>query len=306
MTDEIAPLPELATATPEVAAQPEVETETPSSDIEEVVLPKDVGEEEENLEPVPELEYVTVERNGKTFQVPKELEGEFFMQADYTKKTQTVAERAKALDEREQQLTKQAEVSEAELDARAVLKGVSAELAEYQKLTAADWQAHLQNDPYGTQQHRLRYEALRDQKAELEGTIRTAETQRTEKTQQEFAKRVQETLEAASTIIPGITAETRGPAIDKLVSFANSEGIPEQVLKDNWSPVLLKLLHKAHIGAQAIAKQSAPKPALKQPIAPLATVKSGSSPEVSRSLSDLADSNDMSAYIAARKAGKTR
>ena len=100
MTDEIAPLPELATATPEVAAQPEVETETPSSDIEEVVLPKDVGEEEENLEPVPELEYVTVERNGKTFQVPKELEGEFFMQADYTKKTQTVAERAKALDER--------------------------------------------------------------------------------------------------------------------------------------------------------------------------------------------------------------
>lgn len=306
MTDEIAPLPELATATPEVAAQPEVETETNSSDIEEVVLPKDVGEEEENLEPVPELEYVTVERNGKTFQVPKELEGEFFMQADYTKKTQTVAERAKALDEREQQLTKQAEVSEAELDARAVLKGVASELAEYQKLTAADWQAHLQNDPYGTQQHRLRYEALRDQKAELEGTIRTAETQRTEKTQQEFAKRVQETLEAASTIIPGITAETRGPAIDKLVSFANSEGIPEQVLKDNWSPVLLKLLHKAHIGAQAIAKQSAPKPVAKQPIAPLATVKSGSSPEVSRSLSDLADSNDMSAYIAARKAGKTR
>lgn len=306
MTDEIAPLPELETATPEVAAQPEVETETPSSDIEEVVLPKDVGEEEDNLEPVPELEYVTVERNGKTFQVPKELEGEFFMQADYTKKTQTVAERAKALDEREQQLTKQAEVSEAELDARAVLKGVASELAEYQKLTAADWQAHLQNDPYGTQQHRLRYEALRDQKAELEGTIRTAETQRTEKAQQDFAKRVQETLEAASTIIPGITAETRGPAIDKLVSFANSEGIPEQVLKDNWSPQLLKLLHKAHIGAQAIAKQSAPKPAPKQPIAPLATVKSGSSPEVSRSLAAMADSNDMSAYIAARKAGKTR
>ena len=305
MPDEIAPLPELETATPEVVVEPEVETEAPSSDIEEVVRPEDV-DPEDNLEPVAELEYVTVERNGKKFQVPKELEGEFFMQADYTKKTQTVADRAKALDEREQQLTKQAEVSEAELDARAVLKGVASELAEYQKLTAADWQAHLQNDPYGTQQHRLRYEALRDQKAELEGTIRTAETQRTEKTQQDFAKRVQETLEAASTIIPGITAETRGPAIDKLVSFANSEGIPEQVLKDNWSPQLLKLLHKAHIGAQAIAKQSAPKPALKQPIAPLATVKSGSSPEVSRSLAALADSNDMSAYIAARKAGKTR
>jgi len=305
MPDEIAPLPELETATLEVVVEPEVETEAPSSDIEEVVRPEDV-DPEDNLEPVAELEYVTVERNGKTFQVPKELEGEFFMQADYTKKTQTVAERAKALDEREQQLVKQAEVSEAELDARAVLKGVASELAEYQKLTAADWQAHLQNDPYGTQQHRLRYEALRDQKAELEGTIRTAETQRTEKSQQDFAKRVQETLEAASTIIPGITAETRGPAIDKLVNFANSEGIPEQVLKDNWSPMLLKLLHKASIGAQAIAKQSAPKPVLKQPIAPLATVKSGSSPEVSKSLADLADSNDMSAYIAARKAGKTR
>ena len=305
MPDEIAPLPELETATPEVVVEPEVETEAPSSDIEEVVRPEDV-DPEDNLEPVAELEYVTVERNGKSFQVPKELEGEFFMQADYTKKTQTVAERAKALDEREQQLVKQAEVGEAELDARATLQNVAAELAEYQKLTQADWDYHEDRDPLGVRKHERRMEFLKNQKAELEGTIRTAETQRTEKTQQDFAKRVQETLEAASTIIPGITAETRGPAIDKLVSFANSEGIPEQVLKDNWSPQLLKLLHKAHIGAQAIAKQSAPKPAPKQPIAPLATVKSGSSPEVSRSLAALADSNDMSAYIAARKAGKTR
>jgi hypothetical protein len=306
MADEVAPLPELETPTiAEAALEPEVSTPTEPDTQEDG--PKDVGvEDNENLEPVAEIEYVTLERNGKSYQVPKELEGEFLMQGDYTKKTQTVAERAKALDEREQQLAKQAEVSEAELDARATLRGVAAELAEYQKLTPADWQAHMQNDPLGTSQHRMRYEALRDQKAELEGTIRTAETQRTEKSQQDFAKRVQETLEAASTIIPGITAETRGPAIDKLVNFANSEGIPEQVLKDNWSPMLLKLLHKASIGAQAIAKQSAPKPVLKQPIAPLATVKSGSSPEVSKSLADLADSNDMSAYIAARKAGKTR
>jgi len=306
MADEVAPLPELETPTiAEAALEPEVVT--PTDDEAKDDGPKDVGvEDDENLEPVAEIEYVTLERNGKSYQVPKELEGEFLMQGDYTKKTQTVAERAKALDEREQQLAKQAEVSEAELDARATLRSVAAELAEYQKLTQADWDYHENQDPLGVRKHERRMAFLQQQKAELEGTIRTAETQRTEKSQQDFAKRVQETLEAASTIIPGITAETRGPAIDKLVNFANSEGIPEQVLKDNWSPMLLKLLHKASIGAQAIAKQSAPKPVLKQPIAPLATVKSGSSPEVSKSLADLADSNDMSAYIAARKAGKTR
>lgn len=290
---------------------PAIEQEAESVEAPETILPpgvagQDVEEEGSGETEVPELEYITVERNGKVFSVPKELEGEFLMQSDYTKKTQSVAERLKALDDREASITKQAEASEAELDARATLRSVAAELAEYQKLSPADWQAHMQTDPLGTQQHRLRYDALRDQKAELEGTISKAQAERTDKAQQGFAKRIQETLDAALTIIPGITTETRAPAIDRLVNFAQSEGIPEQALKDNWSPALLKLLHQAHIGSLAIAKQSAPKPAPTPAATPLQTVRSATSPQPSRSLADLAKGDDMEAYAAARKAGRTR
>lgn len=310
MADEqepIAPLPELDT--PAIEETAEVETDT---EVEEQELPVDTAssdEAESDLDDGGEqepIEFVTIERNGKQFQVPKELEGEFLMQSDYTKKTQETSKRAKELEEREASLAKQSEATEAELDARATLRSVAAELAEYQKLTPSDWQTHMQNDPLGTQQHRMRYEALRDQKAELEGTISTAQTERTEKAQQDLAKRVQETLDAATTIIPGVTRDTVGPVIDKLVNFAQSEGITDQALRANWSPVLLSLLHKAHVGSLAIAKQTAPKPAPKPTPAPLQTVRSATSPQASRSLADIAKSDDMEAYAAARAAGKRR
>lgn len=303
--ESIAPLPELDT--PAIAATAEVETETQELPVD--TDPGDTeaeGDEDEGGEAAAEPEYVTLERNGKQYQVPKELEGEFLMQGDYTKKTQTVAEKAKELEAREQQLTQQSVATEAELDARATLKGVSARLAEYAKLTASDWQHHMQTDPLGTQQARMEYDDLKAQKAELEGVVNKAGTERTEKAQQDLAKRVQETLEAASKVIPGLTPETRAATIDKLVSFATSEGIPEQVLKANWSPTLLALLHKAHIGAQAIAKQAAPKTPVKDPVTPLVTVKAGSSPTASKSLSDLANSDDMEAYAAARASGRKR
>lgn len=311
MADEDLAIAQPAVETPSEQTEPVETTNTPE-------LPKDileVGEEDSEQSGTdsddggaptePEMATI-IGDDGLEYQVPKSLEGMFLKNKDYTTKTQTVAEKAKELEIREQQITQQAEATEAELDARATLKGVTSRLAEYAKLTAADWQHHMQTDPLTTQQARMEYEDLKAQKAELEGVVNTASNQRTEKAQQDLAKRVQETLEAAPAVIPGLTAETRGPMIDKLVAFATSEGIPEQVLKANWSPVLLGLLHKAHIGQQAIAKQAAPKPTPKPLVTPLVTVKTGSSPTAAKSLTDLADAGDMEAYAAARKGGKTR
>jgi hypothetical protein len=265
--------------------------------------PDDNGDGGEPTEP--EMATI-VGDDGIEYQVPKSLEGMFLKNKDYTTKTQTVAEKAKELEAREAAITQQAEATEAELDARATLKGVKAQIAEYEKLTPEDWNAHELKDPIGTRQHERLFQHLKNQQAELEGTISKADGERTEKAQQDLAKRVQETIEAAPKIIPGLTPETRAATIDKLVAFATSEGIPEQVLKANWSPTLLGLLHKAHIGSQAIAKQSAPKPAATAVIAPLATVKAAASPTTSKSVADLAKGDDMEAYAAARRAGKGR
>lgn len=293
--------------------EPIVPAELPTAAIEPTVEPKEIPEtilepgEEAEAEPESgdgqdggETEYVVLERNGKQYQIPKELEGEFLMQGDYTKKTQTVAERARELDARAAEIDQQAMATDEELDARATLKSVNAQLAEYAKLTPTDWQHHLQQDPMGVQQARLHLDQLKDQKVELEGKINEAQTKRTEKAKQDLANRVQETNSFAQKEIPGWKPELT----DTLVKFALDNGVPEDALKANWSPIFYKLLHQAHIGSQAIAQQAAPRSPPKPPVTPLATVRAASNPTVSKPLSDIAKSDDMEAYAAARRAGK--
>ena len=286
--------------TPAIPEVEETEVETP------VDLQQPEGQETDEDQPeddgLDELDF-----GFKKYRVPKELKTAVEeWRSSTTKKEQSVAEQTRAL---EASRLKQAEASDAELDARAELKGIKGQLAEYAKLSANDWAYHMQNDPLGTQQARMQYDMLRERQAQLEGVVSSATKERTEAAQQALAKRVQETFAEATKIIPGTTAETVNKSIEELVQFAHSEGIPEQVLQDNWSPQLLKLLHRARVGTLAMQKQAtaAPKPANQQPtLAPLEKVAGKSTPAASKSLRDIAGSGDMEAYVAARKAGKGR
>jgi hypothetical protein len=78
------------------------------------------GEEAEELE--------TVDYDGKQYQVPKALKAGIMMQADYTRKTQEVAEQRRELESRSQQIAQQAQASEEELTARATLIGINQSL----------------------------------------------------------------------------------------------------------------------------------------------------------------------------------
>jgi hypothetical protein len=249
-------------------------------------------------------DFVTVERNGKTYQIPRDLEGELLMQSDYTKKTQTVAEKAKALESRETEINRLAEATEAELDARAQLRGIDSEIERFKTFDFAAFQQARQTDPMGADEAWAYKQHLANQKAELEGVIGKTRSERTEKAQQDLAKRVQETTAFAQKEIPGFKPELT----DTLVKFAIDNGVPEDVLKANWSPVFYKLLHRAHLGDQAMKRQAAapkaPPPAA--PIAPLQTVTAKSQPAAKLSLAELAKQGRMEEYAAARKAGRVR
>jgi len=254
------------------------------------------GEAGELADPAPE--YVTLERNGRQYQVPKELEGEFLMQSDYTKKTQTVAQQVKELADREQRITEQSKASEDELRSRASLIDLDEKLQAYADV---DWLAFVQQDPAAAQQHKTYFDQLSQQKAAASSRLTELQTKRTQEAQQSYAKRVEETRTFAQTKIPGWS-----PEIDaQIQQFAAKEGVPEDFIRSNLSPVLYKVLHRAWIGEQALSKQATaarPIPTLK----PLSTVKGGSGPASSRALSDLAKSDDATAYIEARKAGRVR
>lgn len=291
-----------------IALAPELETpaiETPEAEAPEVEKPETVElpQPEEVEEPqeteAPEIEYVSVERNGKTYQVPKELEGEFMMQADYTRKRQADAEKAKAT---EAELASKMAATEAELDARADLRAVNKALEEYAKLTPEDWAAHVRTNPQATQEAQLRWQMLKDQKAELEDKLSKAQSERAEQSQQSLAKRIQETLEYGKTNSTGWKPD----AIPALVEFAESMGIPEDAIKANWSPTFADLLHLAKTGKQLLSKP-APTPKAPTPApAPLERVTGKSTPAAAKSLKDIASGDDMEAYAKARQAGRVR
>lgn len=295
---------ELATPVPEAEIQP-IETEAKDKPTElPPPEPVDNGDGLDEIDEQPPDEYVTVERKGKTYQVPKELEGELLMNADYTKKTMATAEREKALDSRDAEISKRSEATEAELDARAQLKGINAEIERFKAFDFAAYQQAHQTDPMGADEAWNYKLHLANQKAELDGVISKTQTERSEKSAADLAKRVQETTAFAQREIPGFKPELT----DKLVKLAIDTGVPEDTLKANWSPTFYKLLHLAHLGKETLTRQAAapkaPPPAA--PIAPLETVTAKAQPAARVSLADLAKAGRMEEYAAARKAGRVR
>lgn len=256
------------------------------------------GEGEGNAEET-EIEFSTIEIDGKEYQVPKELEGAFLKNKDYTQKSQANAERTRALEAKEAEIEERAKATEEELDMRATLRSVDAQIAEYAKLTKADWDAHQLQDPMGTEQHWRAFQMLKDQKAELSEQLSTKQNERTQAAQQDLAKRVEQTNAFAKENIKGWNPQLT----DTLVKYAVDTGIPESVLKQQWSPTLYKLLHRAWVGERALSKQIAalPKPQTTN-VKPSVTVTGKSNPGAKKSLADM----DMDEYVAARKSGRVR
>lgn len=185
--------------------------------------PKDPAEDDDHVE---------VDRNGVKYRVPKALHGELLMQADYTRKTTELAERARSFETERTTWESQREQSRAALPAEhakvAVLESqlsrIDAALdPKGDGLGGVDWQAYrtqvinlAPDDPDRIKYDQLRaqYMALRDSRIDLGDQVKAAkddlqtkdaarlETQR-QADEAEHAKRVEDTGKALVASIPG-------------------------------------------------------------------------------------------------------
>jgi len=290
--------PETAPAT-EAVTTPET---TVADEPQRIPGPEEVIPEGAELEPVDDFD--DYEYDGKTLKVPKPLKEKLSrldsMDKDYTTKSQSNADLRKTLETREAQIEERLKATDEELNVRSQLRFVDAELERFKDFGWPQYQEALRVDPLGAQEAWAYAQNLRDQKAGLSEQLKQAETKRSEVAQQDFAKRVQETLSQATKIIPGSTPETVGKAIAELADWAHSRGIPEQALKSNWSPQLLDLLYHAKVGHGLLTKQAtAPKPAQTVVPQPLKMVGGGKPAATSGDLATL----DMEGYVAARRKG---
>jgi len=237
----------------EGSQDPDVETEGEEK-------PEDDGQDD------PWKGYVEVEIDGKMYRVPEEVKDGYLRTGDYTRKTQEAAEMRRALESQKAEIEKMREVSSEELQARSAKMGIESQLQQYEN---ADWSAEYEKDPFGTQQHFMRFQQMKDAQAKIDQLIDHAQKTRTETAERDYANRVQETKKFAQANLKGWT-----PELDtKLETFVVKElGFSHDELKPLMNPKVYKALYLAHLGQQTLSKQSAPLKPSAPPPKPLTTV----------------------------------
>ena len=241
--------------------------------------PVDAPLDGEVLEPeeLEEFEY----EPGKKHRAPKAVKDGWLRQADYTRKTQEVAEHRKALETERQSFSQQAEGMQRHIETVADLRALDRQLKEYENV---DWERAWRENPVEAGAAQSRLQAMERQRQTLVGTIQQGEQARTREAQQATAKRIEETRQSAQKIkgwSPQLDAEITNHAIQEL-------GFTAEELQAALSPKTYRLLHLAWLGSKKSAPQPAASPA--QPaeaIAPLTTVsRAGSNPPRKWNLTD--------------------
>lgn len=183
-----------------------------------------------------------VELDDLKLKVPKDqaqkLKDAFLRQADYTRKTQEVAEMRKAV-EAERQTLHQA--SDAEISALAQVRAIDQSLTQFQNI---DWRTWESQDPFAAQTGWREFQQLKDARQQTAGQYSQLVQQRTLQQQHENAKRMDEGRAQLAREIKGWgpeLAESLLGTAQKQYGFQRAEA--EESISD---PRLMKVLHDAH------------------------------------------------------------
>lgn len=233
------------TAPESEADEPEDQEVTDAEEGDELSEGEEEGEGDEQ-EAEPELE--EIEYEGKTFRVPPELKKGLMLNADYTRKTQEVADQRKALESDRQALVQQAQAQQQNIRDYAQIEALTQRIAEYDKI---DWQSLNSQDPVKAQSLWIQLGQLKDQRATLATTLHQKEQERTLTAQREAARRNEEGQAVLRKEIPNW-----GPELaSKLKDFAVSNGFTAQEVEQVVDPRTVKILNLAYVGAQLAEKQ---------------------------------------------------
>lgn len=240
------------------------------SDVEEVTGEEGEGEDGEQQPVEPEL--IDVEYEGKVHKLPPELKDALLRTADYTRKTQEVAELRKATEARQAEVDKAYQTSQEVIEARAIVHNIDTQLKQYE---GVNWSQLEQEDPMAAMSHWRQYQQLQQQRGQVAEYLTKTTNDLSEKVAQETDKRLRETRAFAEKEIPGWT-----PDVDvKIVGFAEKElGFTREQLRNSISPAVYKTLHLAMIGAEAIKRTNAPPKTAQQAPQPLTKVTARANP----------------------------
>ena len=245
----------------------EVETYDPSTGSEQA-LDAEEGEPGEG-DPSDDLSE-EIEHEGRKYQVPKALKDAFLRQADYTRKTQEVAELRRAV-EAERQFVRQ--TGEAEVAARAQLTAIDQQLAYYQRI---DWDAWEDQDPFEAQKGWRQFQQLQNARAQSAGQFAQIAQHRHLVQQQETARLIEDGRAVLARDIKEWSPQLAETLLDHGV---RQYGFQRGEIEEFTDPRMVKVLHDAWQYRKLTGRQQqAQRHAAAQGAQPAARVGASASP----------------------------
>lgn len=233
---------------PEVEAietNPEEQVEEEVAEEEQVEEPEEEGEEEASVEEQP-IKSLKLKVNGEEIEKPLEEVIALAQQgADYTQKTQQVAEQRKALEAQEQALQAQAQMLQQQAELQSALIGDVAQLtAVDQQLEAyskVNWQELSDNDFVEAQKLFFTYNQLQQQRGAIAQELDAKQIAMMQAKQQELAQRIEKGKEVLAKEIPNWSRDTS----QAIISTGKEYGFTEDELSNIYDARYVKVLHDA-------------------------------------------------------------
>jgi hypothetical protein len=196
-----------------------------------------------------------VEYEGKKYALPPELKDAILRQADYTRKTQELAQTRQQAEQTFAQQQARIEAERANIQAVARLTALDERLQQY---AGVDWDSLSQSNGELAQREFMKYQQLKDSRQQFVAQIQQHEGQRAMQEQQETAKQLQEANEALSREIKGWSPDYA----QSLREVAKSLGAKEEQLNGIREPWIVKALHAQKVLAEMTKKAGAAAPAV--------------------------------------------
>ena len=227
-------------------------------------LEAEEGAETEGAEAEPE--FVTVEYEGQEYDLPPALKDALLRQADYTRKTQEVAEQRKEFAAQQEAFNQQSELAQSAQKEMVQIASIDQAIANFENI---NWQAWISEDPVEAMKADRQYRTLQEQRSQAETRLQEAQKQHSEAQQESLAKARQQCAEEVSKRISDWS-----PELDvKLSQYAEAQGISRDMQARITDPGHVVILDKARRFDELMAKQkhsAKPKP---KPVKPAAKVK---------------------------------
>lgn len=255
------------------AEAPEVDTEASEDELSADASYENDDEGDEAPEEEEELDI-----DGNPLKVPKtlaeKLKARMMMQADYTQKTQTLAEQRKEFEAQRQAAQWEAQTNEALAEETAQLYNVRQRLEQFQNV---NWAALAQQD---LQQHAVmqaEYTQLRDYHDKLNGHVEGRRNELSQQREQATAITLERAVQHLNTPKPDIGWDGKFDADKRtsLTKFGMDLGFTNEELSNTSHPLMIQTLNLARIGYETLRKQNATLKQAKPEAKPVPTVATG-------------------------------